>query len=485
LVVAAALLPEAAAAGGDDAPVHEVKAGKLGVHVVVWGLLDATAIRHVYVGVEGQATIVSIVPDGTKVAKGQLVCELDAGPFQDQLSNQVISTKGAEAAYQNARLAREVAEIALTEYKQGIYPQERASLEGEEAFRRSDLPLLVAWRDRIQAARTRLGELLAAKGGDRTAAEIVAEIDLDDRLRAASKAVGEAKAAVEQARLKWDVFEKYAGPKKIKELSSEIEKAKSNELARQATWSLEKVKEAKLQRAVANCKLVAPADGVVVLPNDPNRPAGIGSVGPAIEEGAPVRQRQRVFTIPDTAAPLRVNVKVPESVIEWVRPGQRARVKVEGLGGDPLPGSVETVSPLPDPTFFNEKARVYATYVRLEASPPGLALGMTAEVEVLTEPLDGVLTVPLPSVVYYDGADHVAVKKAGGGWEWRGVALGISDGTQAEVKGGLKAGEAVALDPAPLLTGGQKLRIALSQPRPAPKPRPAIRQTTPVGRSGR
>ena len=72
----------------------------------------------------GHEKIVSILPEGTKVKKGELVGELDSASLRDQLINQKIATKAAEAAYQNAKLAREVAEIAVKEYEEGIYVQD-------------------------------------------------------------------------------------------------------------------------------------------------------------------------------------------------------------------------------------------------------------------------------------------------------------------------------------------------------------------------
>jgi multidrug resistance efflux pump len=469
LIVALTLVSGSAAA--DDAKVHEVTAGTMHFRVDAWGLLEATNSFDVFCLVEGPATtIVSILPEGTSVKRGDLVAELDSSTFKDQLINQEIATKSAEAAYENAKLSREVAEIALVEYKQGIYLQERQTLAGETARRESDLPKEEARRDRIQSALKKLRDLLAVRGEVRTAGEIVAEIDLEDRLKSAVKDVGEAQVALEQARIRREVFEKYLAPKRNKELASAIELARSNELAREQSWSLAKMKEARLRKQIANCKLYAPGDGLVVYANVTDRFAL--NLQPQIEQGSSVRERQKVFSIPDARGPLRVNVKVPETAVEWVRPGLRARVKIEGVEGDALPGSVERIMPLPDATLLFDKAKTYSTYVSIERSSPGLAIGMTAEVEIVTEPLNGVLTVPLTSVVYYDGADHVAVKKVGGSWEWRGVALGMSDGSHAEVKGGVKAGEAVAVDPAPLLSGGQKLRISLSPPRPAPKPRP-------------
>ena len=40
-----------------------------------------------------------ILPEGTRVKKGELVCELDSAALSDQLTNQKITTESAEANY--------------------------------------------------------------------------------------------------------------------------------------------------------------------------------------------------------------------------------------------------------------------------------------------------------------------------------------------------------------------------------------------------
>ena len=109
----------------------------------------------------------------------------------------------------------------------------------------------------------------------------------------------------------------YTKDKTIKELESEVEKAHSDELAKQATWELEKAKEAKLEKQIANCKLNAPIDGLVVYANDPSR--GFGSNQPQIEEGATVRERQKIISLPDISR-MQVNTKVHESQIDKITP---------------------------------------------------------------------------------------------------------------------------------------------------------------------
>ena len=70
--------------------------------------------------------------------------------------------------------------------------------------------------------------------------------------------------------------------------------------------------------------------------------------------------------------------------------------------------------------------------------------------EFLVSDLDKVISVPVESIVRYNERDHVAVKKAEGGWDWREVTLGVSNDRVVEVKKGLKSGEQVAQANGPL-----------------------------------
>ena len=384
------------------------------------------------------------------------------------MTHQRITTQGAEASYLNAKLAREVAEIALSGYREGVSKQEMQTALGEIAQAMSDRKRAEDRLERTRHAQKRLRDMLA-KSGAGTPADIAAELDVEDRLEAAEQAVPRATMAHEQAQTKLEVLKEFTSIRTIRQLEGAVKKALSDEQARKATWEQEKAREAKLERQIRSCKIVAPADGVVIYANDPNR-FGRGNA-PQIEEGAIVRERQRIFHIPDLSGPMRVNVKVPESEIVWVTPGLRARIKVDDFADETLPGVVESVSPMADPSnFFNSGVKVYPTFVTIDKVVPGLAPGMTAQVEIQTDVLDDVLTVPVRSVVYYDGKDHVAVKKADGGFDWREVSLGLSYGNMVEVKQGLKSGEAVAVEPAPLLSERQRLKILHLQAQARPRP---------------
>ena len=117
------------AARSDDVPATTVKAGKLSVTVIEKGSLEASQSADAYCTVEGPTAIIMILPDGSAVKKGQIVCQLDSAGLRNQLVNQRITQKSAEADFENAKLAREVAEIAVIEYVEGILKSELAELK--------------------------------------------------------------------------------------------------------------------------------------------------------------------------------------------------------------------------------------------------------------------------------------------------------------------------------------------------------------------
>ena len=309
---------------------------------------------------------------------------------------------------------------------------------------------------------------MAQKGGETTPAEIVVRLDLEDRLDAAEQTVARGKTALEGARTKREVFEKYTRDKTIKELQSAVEKAKSDELIKQQVWELAKDTEAKLEQQIKNCRLLASFDGAILYANDPKP----GSDRPIIEEGATVRERQKIFSVPNPDGPHaaeRQGARVDGRSDPARATG--AQIKVDAFTREVLTGKVESINPLPDPTSrFNQDITVFFTRrVSIDKGLAGLRPGMSAQVEILIADLDNVLSVPIASVSHFDDKDHVALQKPGGGFEWREVTLGVSNDERVEVKQGLQSGEVVIQNPRRLLSAEEKPREA-RQHRPRPPP---------------
>ena len=413
---------------------YEIKSAALPITVTDKGSLESSKNQDVLCQVEGSTTIISIMAEGTKVKKGDLVCELDSASLKDQLTNQKIATQGAEASFQNARLTREVAEIAVKEYEEGIYLQDKATIQGEIKLAESDLARAA---DRVDWANR-----MFDKGYVSKAQKVSEELNFQ-----------KTKFSLEQAQSKLNVLENFTKGKTIKELRSEVEKALSDELAKKQTYQLERDKEAKLEKQIVNCKLFAPGDGIVVYANDPMR--SFGSNQPQIEEGATVRERQKIFSLPDIAN-MQVNTKVHESQIDKITSGMKARIRVDAFSESELNGTVLEVAPLPDPTsFFSSDIKVYTTKVKIDDPLPGLRPGMNAEVTILVDRKENVLSVPVQAILPYKGKDHLAIKGPNG-FERKEIELGATNDKFVEVVKGVTAGTIVALNPTTLMTEEEK-----------------------------
>lgn len=416
---------------GDDAPTFEVRPGKLRVDMIERGSLEADQGASVLNEVEDQTTVVSILPEGTRVKRGDVVCELDSAALRDKLIAQEIPSKKAKSDLKEVQMEWEVAGLELRAFQQGVFPLQEKASQGRIALAQAELAL----------------SQLRAEKVDREAK--------DDAVAKAEARIGvlRAEQAFRQAEEERHLLREYARGKEVSRLEAQVAKFDLRLPALEAAVRLEESREAVLRKQVEKCTLRAPADGMVVY------------AGPTIEEGAAVRPRQRLFNIFDPAGPMRVNTKVHEAVVDRLSPGMRARIKVDAFPDQVFSGTVKTIAGVPDPHRLPTQAvKVYTTLVALDQGLPELRPGMTAEVEILVAELDDVLSVPVQAVLLLDGKEQVAVRKPGGGFDWREVALGKTNERVVEVREGVTSGESIALDPISLLSEAEKRQRHLGEP---------------------
>ena len=415
------------------------------------GVVESGPTVDLLCNVVGGTTILKIVPEGKAVKKGEILAELDSSTLKDQLVNQRITTKSAEASYVNAKLTRELAEVAVREdhSRQALEIADLTGLidDGKAAIRRTEERL-----EHHRAAALRVEAMLRERGGAKTSADVVAEVDLRDRIDEAERALEHERRSLSQSEGKLEILRKYTHPRTIQELGIAVKRAHMNELAKQVAWELEASKEPKLERQIALCTLVAPIDGLVVYGNDPLRTrAGNPS---SIEEGATVRERQRIIRIVDVDAPMQVYLQVPEAWVDRLAPRMRVRVKVDAFPDQVLEGEIVEIASLPDPNLSaNRPVKIYPTLVRLDRAFPGLRPGMTANAEIVITRRENIIAVPIEAFHLRDDKPELAVKRPDGSVEWREVVAGVTDDQKVEVKEGLHEGDQVILDPSQYVQG--------------------------------
>ena len=405
---------------------HRVKRGNLDIKVKAQGSLESAKNIDVINTVEGQTTILRIEPEGTQVKKDQVVAELDHATLDENLINQKTATLRARADYENARLTLEVAEIGVSEYTDGTLPQTKKSYEMDIIKAKSDL----------QKATERYNWSVGAQAkGYIPLLQMLAEKYTKQN----------AEFTVAKAEKQLQVLEDYTSKKDIASLKADVEKARTDLLAKKETLSLEEQKQRKLEEQIKKCTLVAPADGILVYVNDVNRMGQ--SNQPQVEEGATVREHQKIFNLPDISH-MRVNTKIHESRVNNVHNGMRAQIRVDAFGDQVLTGTVTEVRPLPDPnSFFSSDVKNYTTFVSIDKANRALRPGMNAAVEILVTELPDVLSVPQQAIVEFQGKTYVYVVHADGRNERRDITTGLNNEKSIEIKQGLKEGEDVALNP--------------------------------------
>ena len=146
----------------------------------------------------------------------------DLSETRDQLVNQQITTMSASANYANAKLTREVAEIVVVEYTDGIFPQDLAAAEGELMLAQNKL-------DREQDAAAELDDQLAAierasKGSIR---DLAAEFAWHNKIAELQGRESKARLELEKAESKVKMMAKYAKPLGLCKMNAEVEAARA------------------------------------------------------------------------------------------------------------------------------------------------------------------------------------------------------------------------------------------------------------------
>ncbi|MEX2558517.1 MAG: efflux RND transporter periplasmic adaptor subunit, partial [Pirellulales bacterium] len=400
----------------------EVNSSDLLVTVTEDGNLESASNVELKCEVAGGSTILSIVPDGTMVKKGDELVRLDSATIEDNVNAQKILVAKAEAAKITAESTWSAAKIAVQEYLEGIFVQEKQTLEAntkvaEENLRSAQNTL--AFSDRM-----------LRKG-------YVTQLQRDSH----AFAVERAKLDLANAQTALNVLEKYTKEKMLEDLTSARDSAEAQMNSELATFDMESAKLTRLETQMKKCILIAPQDGMVVYANDD---AGWGQQAPKVELGAAVKEYQSIIRLPDLST-MQVKVLVHESKIDAIRRGLRARIKIQDRV---LQGTVTTVASQPEQTSrWMGNIKEYATLVKIDGEPEGLKPGMTADVTILVDQRKDVLNIPVQCVVERGRKFYAWVRNPGGEIERRELVLGATNDTNIEIKDGLNAGDRVLQNP--------------------------------------
>ena len=401
--------------------------------------------------------LLSILPEGTRVKKGEVVAVLDSSEIEEYararelllikyrnrldaaLKDEELLTAENERRRDKAEFAHESAAARLKEYITATHPQDMEDLQNEVRLIGNEILSAEETLNRVNA--------LCIHGLE-TKASVRREQAVFDRL------------CQRREKLTADLtfLKEFGHPRKLLEHRATTRNLKQNVVRTQLKNSLSEIRvnrnilsyrrvlqiyERYYQRAIHSieaCTLRAPCDGQVIYAQSW---ASRGR-GDTVEEGASVRFRQEIFQIPDEH---RRSVQVPLNETQaWsLQPHTRVSVRIQGLEA-PVPGSVTRIARYPKiRSSWTPDEKDYWIKVDLHPSPEQLesiAPRADAEVVFLMSEQKEVLQVPITAVagqcdcqfVLVDGSEGIVPRR---------VAPGDSNGESVCIDAGLEPGERV------------------------------------------
>jgi multidrug efflux pump subunit AcrA (membrane-fusion protein) len=345
------------------------------------------------------------------------------------------------------------------------------------------------FHDDLQVAQKEMGQAQATLEGTRRLydKQFVTRTDLQrDEI-----AFENARLKVQTAETGRNLFQRYEFLKTSEEtLSKYSEAVRELDRARKAAVAKLAQADAKLKSATAQynvqlrqskdieeqmgkCVLLATKPGLVVYGRAGDDMMYYGGGEERVREGATVRERQTILTIPDMSN-MSVRVRIHETYIKKVKKGQKARLTADAFADKVLEGEVIKVGVLPDSQnrWMNPDLKVYLTTIAVNSTNDWLKPGMTAKVEIFIEQLTNVVYVPLQSITLEEGKYVCYLARNSSAPERREVEVGSFNEEFIEVKKGIAEGDKVLLRPAkslaPASTDSQKKSDDSDPPKVSP-----------------
>ena len=441
------------------------KRGPLRISVTETGSIEAREKIILKSEVTGRTSIISLVDEGTRVKKGDLLVELDSSKLVDERIDHQIRVQNAEAAFVGARenlavvknqaqsdvdkakLAYDFAVQDMKKYLEGEYPNQlkevesRITLANEEVTRAKEN---LEWSKKLfnekYISQTELeADELAVK---RRALDLeLAQNDLGLLKNFTYKRkLAQLKSDVKQAKMALD--------RTIRKAKADMVQAEANLKAKESELERQRYKLAKNEKEIEKTKIYAPADGLVIYATS----AGGGHRGHRREplaEGAEVRERQDLIHLP-TASGVNAEVGIHEASLDKVSIGLPVEVTVDALPGEIFTGRVVSIAPLPDAesAFLNPDLKIYDTVIYLDdnADSSLLRTGMSCTAEIVVEEHRDATYIPVQAVLRVGGRPTVYVAKSKT-LEPRKVEIGLDNNRMVRIISGLEPGEVVSLAP--------------------------------------
>lgn len=450
--------------GGSDEKIYagelyEVESGSFGVTVPTSGELAAKEKINIHNLLESNAVIIELVDEGALVSEGDVLFKLNDDDIRNTIrqselnvteainsldtarSNLVVAEKQRDSDLATKKLAIDLAELALSAWREGEVVAKRQQLLLAEQTAEKDYSRL---SKKYESSLSLYEQKFLSKD----------ELDRDEI------AVLNSEATLKKAKLDKVVYENYTHQQQKQKKNSDLQQA-IDELDRDNDRHASKIsnfvstvgaKENQLESQkskleitnsqLESCVVLAPAKGMVIYAT---------SMGDRREEGEPLKigkklwRNELVMTIPDTSNMIAC-VRVNEALSGLVSDGQKASITCDAYPDTVFDGEVLSVGVLAEGGGWRDpNRRDYTVEIKI-SNPSDIALkpSMRCSAEIYVEEVEDVLFLPVHAIRRTGGAVWVWVQD-GGGFSQRVVELGRFSESYAEINTGVALGEFVLL----------------------------------------
>lgn len=435
------------------------------ISVTASGELEAKRQLEIKNPLETSSRIAEIVPEGTTVAKGDLLVRLNTDDLEQRIRQEELSVISARndldqaegdfriqlsenrSRRQDAELQVNLAELALQRWR-----------EGEVAKRREQLRIAF---EKARDELARLGDKL-----ERTEELYEQKFKSKDELDQVRIQHKQAIADHKIAELDIEIYESFQYPEEEKTKLADVEKAKAslertleqNEINLKNKEALVQTRKeqlrlrddnlAKYRQQFDAATITAPKEGLVVYATSIES-GRRGGNSDTLDVGTDVYPNQLLIVLPDTSE-MVASVRVHESLAGRIRPGQRASVKIEAVGRT-IPGVVRNIGVMAESGGWRDpNRREYTVKIDLaEGGEGGLKPSMRCDGTIVLDRVENALAVPL-AAVFSDGPVQFVYVPRDSRYDRRPVQLGKRSDLYAEIVEGIEQGQSVLLrQPAP------------------------------------
>ena len=445
--------------GVDD--LHMVDRGDFTVSFPASGELSSSEFKEVRNPLDTTGVVKYIVDEGTTVQEGDLLVHLNQESLEeaiekleDQLTdaenrvvdveqNLEIGNSTRASALEKSNINIEIAELGLKAWQEGFDLQTVQQLQLALETSQINLNRL---NKRFEEAQELVENGFISKD----------EYEMD-RIR-----MIESEAAVKQATIALDVYQRYTRKQDEKRWISDVEQANSekarvvqrhkaqvvseNNSVESAKTRVEKLQErlAELNGQLSMCRIYAPTTGMVVYRTSMSGGERRRDEDPPMI-GTNLSPNELVILIP-SASKMIANLKISEARIANIRPGMKTIVLSDAYPNTPIEGVVDGISVMAEGGGWRDpQRRDYTVKVKIYQDP-GMELkpSMRCVGNITLDQVEDAISVPIQSI-FREGRSAFVYVPTDGGFAQQKVTLGRSSELDVEILNGVNQGDQVLL----------------------------------------